>query len=71
MNEQEYRMICAHYGEDGHQLHAYLRRTEKTAIQGVIDANHSAEQTPDGFYNQKCTPYIPQVRPVVDWENLT
>lgn len=66
----EYRMVCAHYGQDGHQLHHYLRRTAETAAQGVIDANHRADMDGDGFYNKKCTPYVAQVRPVVEWEAL-
>jgi len=69
MEEQEYRMVCAHFGDDFHQLHKYGRRNEKTAIQGVIDANHSAEITPGGFYNAKCAPYRMQVRPVVAWSD--
>lgn len=71
MADNEFRMVCAHFGDDGHQLHKYGRRSEASAIQGVIDANHSAEQTPDGFYNKKCTPYRAQVRPVVDWDDMT
>ncbi len=70
MNENEYRMVCAHYGQDGHQLHHYPRRTVGTVKQGVIDANHAAEISPNGFYNKKCTPYVPQVRPIVEWEVL-
>lgn len=63
----EWRVVCAYFGDDGHQLHRWTKTSERAARQTVTDANHSAEMQPDGFYNQVCTPYRPQFRPLMDW----
>lgn len=67
----EFRMVCDKYPANGHQLHAFNKGSEASAKQAVTDANHNAEVRPDGFYSKVCAPYRPQIRPVVEWEDLT
>ena len=77
MNEErEYRVICAHYGEAGHEFHHFPKYSEDGARQTVIDRNFKAEldarkMERERYMDHKCAPYIPQSRPVNDWENLT
>ena len=63
----EYRMVCAYYGQDAHQLHHYPKRSFEKVEQAVIDANHKAEMSKDEYWYQECAPYKGQVRPVSEW----
>ena len=66
----EYRIVCALFGQDGHQLHRWPKLSEERALQAVTNANHSADQHPDGFYNRVCAPYVAQYRPLMDWTDV-
>ena len=65
----EYRIICAHFGENFHQLHKWSKLNEKGCKQSVIDLNHKAEMQPN-FYSG-CAPYVAQHREPVDWEVMS
>ena len=69
-DENEYMMVCARFGQDGHQLHKWPKLTEERVNQAVKNANHSADMHPEGFYNRVCAPYVPMVRPIVEWVSL-
>ena len=65
----EYRVICAHFGDEFHELHKWAKIGEKGAIQSVIDLNHTAEMNPN-FY-AKCAPYVAESREPAPWKELT
>ncbi len=65
----EYRVICAHFGDDSHQLHKWAKLNEKGCKQSVIDLNHQAEMQPN-FY-ATCAPYVAQSREPEPWTELT
>ena len=66
----EYQMVCAHYGDDGHQQHRWPKGTEARVEQAVIDANHKAEMGHPAYVYQGCAPYRAQYRPLMDWADL-
>ena len=63
---REWRMVCAKYDDDGHQLHKYEKSTRHKAEQSVIDANHRADMD-EGYFYEGCAPYEVQSRPRQDW----
>lgn len=63
----EFRVVCAHFGKDFHQLHKYPKATERGADQQVIDSNHRAEMDTQGYWYKECAPYRKQERPVTAW----
>ena len=76
VDDREYRMICAHYGEAGHEYHHFTKYSEEGAVQSAIDRNHKGEV--DGakpkhlrYMDHACVPYKPQQRPVHEWEDIT
>ena len=68
----QYRMVCAHFGDDGHQLHKFDKVNLHSAKQSVIDTNHKAEvDTKPYAIHAKCAPYIVETREVTLWTELT
>ena len=65
--EYEFRVVCAHFPADFHQLHKWNKLSGKHAKQSVIDLNHTAEMQPN-FY-ATCAPYRVQTREVVEWND--
>ncbi len=76
VDEMEYRMICAHHGEAGHEYHHFAKYSENSAVQSAIDRNHKGEidaQMPANlrYMDHTCLPYKPQQRPVHEWSDIT
>ena len=65
MTTNEYRVVCAHFDEDFHQLHKWPKGDSARAKQSVIDLNHRAEMQPDFYVN--CAPYKVQQRETQEW----
>lgn len=61
----EWRMRCS--GGKGHSKHVWPKKNKAKADQSALDANHHAEQRPDGFYNRMCAPYVAESREVGPW----
>ncbi len=70
MTELEYRIVCAHFGTSSrHTSHKFDKKgkdRKRKAKQSVIEANHQAEMTTDGFYSNEA-PYRVQTREVSAW----
>ena len=67
----QYRMGCAYFGDDGHQLHRFNKVSLRSANQSVTDANYKAEvdTKPYAIYT-KCAPYIVETREVTLWTEI-
>ncbi len=65
----QFRMVCAHFGQDGHQLHRFDKVNRHSAEQSVLDNNHKAEVSVDNPYaiHRACAPYIVETREVSEW----
>jgi len=63
----EYRVVCAHFDDNFHQLHRWPKMSDRSAKQSVIDLNHQADMSPN-FYSA-CAPHHVQTREVVKWTN--
>ena len=62
----EYQMVCSGEGIQ-HSKHKWKKKDLAKARQSTTDANHHAEQHPDGFYNRTCSPYYIETREVKPW----
>ena len=68
----EYRMVCARFGQDGHQLHRFVKVNRHSAEQSVTDANHKAEVESGSYPIYKmCAPYNIEAREVSEWGDAT
>ena len=64
----QYRVVCQHHPEDGHQLHRWDKQNKRSAEQTVTDLNHKAEMdTGDRSFYAKCAPYTVETREVSEW----
>lgn len=71
----EYRVVCALFGDDGHQFHRYPKYSLESAERTVLERNHKAELDADKpvkerYMDHVCAPYRAQQSPVSEWENI-
>lgn len=64
---EEYRVVCAHFGEAGHSQHKWPKANQAKALQSVIDQDHHAEMHPGLWYAGEA-PYQVQSREVSAWK---
>ena len=72
VEDREWRVVCAHFGEPGHEFHKFSKTSDESAEQTVIDRNHKAEmdaQRPERerYMDHQCAPYKAQHRLVAEW----
>lgn len=65
----QFRVVCNHHPNDGHQLHRWDKRSRASAEQSILDLNHKAEMDRDNFYS-KCAPYSLETREISEWTEI-